>query len=74
MWPFNREPLGYVLRRSNGARRSTIRGDLIPPDTKVIVLDGVRYVDTGQRADDYAGNWRLFVEDHATFEYVSPNS
>ena len=73
MWPFSSQPDGFVLHRADGVRHNVIRGDLIAADTMVIVQDGRHFVATGEQADDYQGDWRLYREGHKVHDYQSVN-
>lgn len=69
------EPDGFVLIRADGQEHNTIRGDLIPSDTLVIVEDGRHFVGTGENADNKGcGEFRIYREGHKTHNYVSQNS
>jgi hypothetical protein len=71
MWPFNREPDGFLLYRADGTRHNGIRGDLIPRDTLVIVQDGRYFVRTKERDSYYGRGWIVYREGHKTHEYNS---
>lgn len=68
MWPFETEPRGFTLIPLNGQPRSTIRGDLIPPDTIVIIQDNISYVRTGRKDNQ---DFDTYEEGHKTYEYIS---
>ncbi len=65
------EPRGYVLKVADGKRHNVIRGDLIPMSTKVIVMDGISFVDTGEDDPNYSNGYRVYREGFETFEYES---
>lgn len=59
-----REPPGFTLIRADGTEHNRIRGDLIPPDTLVIVDGGRYFVRTGK---DDADEFWIYEEDYKTF-------
>lgn len=61
------EPQGFTLIRFDGRRHNRIRGDLIPPDSLVVVQDGRFFVRTGRKDD---GGFDIYREDHRTFAYL----
>lgn len=61
------EPDGYSLVRFDGRRHNRIRGDLIPPDSLVVVQDGRFFVRTNRK--DESG-FAVYREDHRTFVYL----
>lgn len=65
------EPRGYVLKLADGKRHNVIRGDLIPMSTKVIVMNGISFVDTGEDDPYYSNGYRVYREGFETFEYES---